>query len=413
MGKSKTFLVFAILVSASIVSGEIVLTVNGQACDYRPVRMEAQKNITIGLLGEAETENGIYNLSIVAEGGTLDGTSLSLTKKSDSLQFTTSDPNSVDNITFKLNDGPNTIALMTNSDMVISDLEVSAGSLIYQLIIFNLEEENSLIIFPTESWSLNAPLQENQSVEQEQVILSIPIQQPMESMSLSLPDPVHFDNSTLCPDLKHDGIVDFLDFALFAIDWLESGTGLRSDFDEDGVVALNDLNHIAQYWLTPVSCPGDDIIFTLLDIDSGQLRIGYRVPEGVAPCSIALNIQLSNGATIISATDVLSYDPAFNCFMDYAQFIGAGYTFGTGHPIADTAGPGVPDFGTGISVFSINMASYNDDGLTMPPLSATDLVTLQLYGTGTTNVTISKDTLRNSFDGLNVIWPRPLTVTFP
>jgi len=44
-------------------------------------------------------------------------------------------------------------------------------------------------------------------------------------------------------------IVQFDDFARFAEQWLETGTGLPGDLDKDGDVDLEDLMRLADYWL--------------------------------------------------------------------------------------------------------------------------------------------------------------------
>ncbi|HBG78119.1 MAG TPA: hypothetical protein DDW84_04615 [Phycisphaerales bacterium] len=58
-------------------------------------------------------------------------------------------------------------------------------------------------------------------------------------------------------DLNTDGVVDFVDFANFASDWLESSCGLPDwcnghDFDQNGNVGMTDLAEIAEHWLEEI-----------------------------------------------------------------------------------------------------------------------------------------------------------------
>jgi hypothetical protein len=50
------------------------------------------------------------------------------------------------------------------------------------------------------------------------------------------------------PDLNGDGIINMLDFARFANQWLESDS-LEADFNEDGIVDFADLSQIVENWL--------------------------------------------------------------------------------------------------------------------------------------------------------------------
>jgi hypothetical protein len=55
-----------------------------------------------------------------------------------------------------------------------------------------------------------------------------------------------FDQVNQYPDCK----IAFIDFALFADDWLKTGIGLASDFDGSGTVDIYDLDIFADYWLS-------------------------------------------------------------------------------------------------------------------------------------------------------------------
>ncbi|UCG48089.1 MAG: right-handed parallel beta-helix repeat-containing protein [Phycisphaerales bacterium] len=49
-------------------------------------------------------------------------------------------------------------------------------------------------------------------------------------------------------DLNGDGVVDFLDLAVLADEWLKNAAGLRADFSENGRVELSDYTHLARWW---------------------------------------------------------------------------------------------------------------------------------------------------------------------
>ncbi|MFC1636361.1 hypothetical protein ACFL5Z_16140 [Planctomycetota bacterium] len=55
-------------------------------------------------------------------------------------------------------------------------------------------------------------------------------------------------------DIDHDRDVDFVDFALLAVRWLETGCGIcnGSDLTNDGDVDLHDLREFAENWLAGV-----------------------------------------------------------------------------------------------------------------------------------------------------------------
>jgi hypothetical protein len=51
------------------------------------------------------------------------------------------------------------------------------------------------------------------------------------------------------PDLNGDQIINFADFAIMANNWMETGTGLAGDFDNNLTVDFNDLYVITYRWL--------------------------------------------------------------------------------------------------------------------------------------------------------------------
>jgi YD repeat-containing protein len=53
------------------------------------------------------------------------------------------------------------------------------------------------------------------------------------------------------PDIDHSGLVNFIDYAILAENWLQSGDHLPGDFNLDGKVNICDLAIMAEYWLKP------------------------------------------------------------------------------------------------------------------------------------------------------------------
>lgn len=158
-----------------------------------------------------------------------------------------------------------------------------------------------------------------------------------------------------------------------------------------------------------------DVDFTVQHIGSDKITIGYFVKNGVEIRSVALRMLLSS-ATVNSAADVISVDPAFNGFVDYAFSTGAGYTLGSGNPLADYSVSGVPIFGTnGISTFSVNMASFDTSGGKKPaPAASSNLVTLQLRrksGASEILVVISEDAQRSSWKRKGIVTNLPVSLS--
>jgi len=139
--------------------------------------------------------------------------------------------------------------------------------------------------------------------------------------------------------------------------------------------------------------------FSASDIGSGQLRIAYSCDAAEAPRGVALKITLSGGATCDPATGVLSTDPNFNTYIDYAWSAGSGYTVGSGQPLAIDGARG--PLASAASTFVVCMGVLDPDGNQAGgQISTANLITLQLAGTGSTNVTIDGDTYRGPLSGV-------------
>ena len=69
------------------------------------------------------------------------------------------------------------------------------------------------------------------------------------------------------PDLAgKDNFVNFKDFAVFAENWQKSGSNLAGDFDDSGIVNIDDLAYLAYYWL-------QEIHFQYIP---GQILVGFK-----------------------------------------------------------------------------------------------------------------------------------------
>jgi hypothetical protein len=58
----------------------------------------------------------------------------------------------------------------------------------------------------------------------------------------TFPDPDSY------PDFNSDDVVNFADFAVFAENWQDTGSGLDGDFDDNGIVDDNDLETFCFFW---------------------------------------------------------------------------------------------------------------------------------------------------------------------
>ena len=174
-----------------------------------------------------------------------------------------------------------TISLITSVDIVIDGNSIPAGTTIYELYLFCNREQNIFgaaglgleELIPPEGESGSEPEQESftsQTAESEKspVVSTVdeaafaPVQTEQENL-LAAPAksystgilaeqttaPDVFPDPNSYPDFNGDKIVNFIDFAVFADNWHESGSGLNGDFDDSGTVDANDLAILAYFWL--------------------------------------------------------------------------------------------------------------------------------------------------------------------
>ena len=151
-----------------------------------------------------------------------------------------------------------------------------------------------------------------------------------------------------------------------------------------------------------------DITFTVSASGNGQFTIGYSATASdEGPVGIGLKVTLDGAcsASVSGGADVVSTDPCFSVFIDYAHDMADpnNYTvtppYSGQHPLADPCGAGVPD---PCSIeFSICMGRL--DPCNLPPDVVTNLVTIDLYCDGdpccVVGVTIEEDGLRGGIVG--------------
>jgi len=91
-------------------------------------------------------------------------------------------------------------------------------------------------------------------------------------------------------DFNNDGIINFLDFAIFALDWLHTGFGMLTDLSPDNSVDFADLAVFTSNWLEP----GENIAGWITDyitspcIDAGDPA--YEYAEEPSPNGAIINM---------------------------------------------------------------------------------------------------------------------------
>ncbi|RKY11333.1 MAG: hypothetical protein DRP65_04545 [Planctomycetota bacterium] len=266
----KFFSVISVFVIAcSIAHSEIILTVNGEDPTTRPLELKISKSIEISVVDSNSMETS-YDLTLSATGGvfsyenpTSKSTASSELLQKETVGIQASDLANIGDIYFEFqyNPGVAIISLITNQSLTINNQIVPADTEIYQLILFDVTNAEKVVVFGVnyDSLSYEPPVQEES--------ISQPFEsESFESMGLGDGDSmmtfmesqqferVSFANAAECPDLDDDNFVNLKDFAILSGNWLANGSDLDGDFNEDETVDLDDLTHMATYWLHEV-CP--------------------------------------------------------------------------------------------------------------------------------------------------------------
>lgn len=169
-----------------------------------------------------------------------------------------------------------------------------------------------------------------------------------------------------------------------------------------------------------LSCLSHAVIdFSLSSSAPGLVTIGYNDTSGTGGIrGLALIVDLSNSATAVFS-DIVSINPEWNTFIDYAYTVGSDYQIGDGHPFAYPNEAGALE--TPASRFVICMGQLDPSGgqaLASPVMPNVITFRIQDGGSGFSYVTIAGDTLRspNGVVGDNigqVSYPQPLRVVTP
>ena len=274
----KAIVLFSILISlffCSTANGSINLTVNGNDPTALPLELESGQSVKINLV-DLKTRETSYDLTLSVTGGIFhEG-------KNESVHIQTSDLALIDSISFEFQDDSNvaTISLKTNQSLICDKQIIPANTEIYQLILFGMPVERTVVFgidFQSLSYESTAQKNSLQSAEL-QSFESTGLGDGdfiMMSTSHSLPEPVWFDNPKQCPDFDYDNFVNYIDYSVFAENWLKTGSDLAGDFDEDGVVDVNDLTYFCQYWFTPVYHPDSQPYLTSFEYGQGFTEPGF------------------------------------------------------------------------------------------------------------------------------------------
>ena len=230
------------------------LTINGEDASIQPLELKTDKPITIGLSGKAELKQNKYDLSIVLTGCSLQASTAKESNFSESIQITADNLNSVNNYTFSFSgDDKERLAvvdLVTNTDTIVDGNQAPAGTTIYELVLFEQSESDEVVAFGInyEALSYTAPVQEETSAKelQSKPLKAMDSGGEQRSMMLLQDDPNLF---LVWPDLNGDNAINNFDFAQFAANWQQMGTGLDGDYDRNGTVDYIDLMNIAYFWL--------------------------------------------------------------------------------------------------------------------------------------------------------------------
>ena len=125
------------------------------------------------------------------------------------------------------------------------------------------------------------------------------------------------------------------------------------------------------------------------------MAIGYQASPGEVVRGLALEVSLSDSAIIDPSISLVSVDPAFNSFIDYAYSYPDNYQPGDGHPFALLNEAGALESSS--SHFSISMGVLDQSGNQGgAPEIIDNLISFRIYdgGIGYSYVSITADILR-------------------
>ncbi len=247
MNPQKIYLLaFLVLITASITNADLVLTLNGVDAAKEPLEIKGKDNLLIAVAGETQTDANRYSVITYCD---------VLKVHSGDYFFTFEGESGV-------------IDLIANKDMVINGISVEDGDKIYELVLFYIPETDTVIAFGINLEALN--LQKTDTLGIQDVTHSEAGKQgSAQSSSTETTGTQQNSGSPIygpsfCPDLNRDHIVNFIDFAIFAENWLQTGSDLDGDFYDSGIVNVIDLANFCFYWLEeePIVAESQDVNVT-------------------------------------------------------------------------------------------------------------------------------------------------------
>ncbi len=254
MNRQKSSLLFAlVLMMASIANAELTLTVNGLDV-ATTLEITGKEDLIIAVAGQSDAK--AQDILVIADSGKLE----LLTEPN----VPADEPTSVKYL-FSFTD-----------EMGAVTVSLTAGNeLTYQLILFSVPEANKTVIFSIDKQALAPPqteaAEQNTSAlgTQEVIYSESGTQGSAQSGSPQTTGTQQMSGlpiygPSFCPDLYRDHIVNFIDFAIFAENWLQTGSGLDGDFDDSGTVNVIDLANFCFYWLEeePIVAESQDVNVT-------------------------------------------------------------------------------------------------------------------------------------------------------
>ncbi|HOL32663.1 MAG TPA: hypothetical protein PK052_11870 [Anaerohalosphaeraceae bacterium] len=156
-------IVLAFLVLTCFAHADIFLNINGDDPAAWPVELSSPQSLEIRLL-DSEPNNTSYDLTLTAIGGEFSHEGSS----SSTLVIQTSDLESIGSIAFQLVDDPGlaVVSLTTNQPLAIATVFVPADTEVYQLIVFDMQEDNKVVVFGVNYQSFSYISVEEEPTEQ-------------------------------------------------------------------------------------------------------------------------------------------------------------------------------------------------------------------------------------------------------
>jgi hypothetical protein len=250
--KKTRFISILLTTLISLAYADLTLTVNGLDTSM-PVEVEPGNKIIIAVAGRADEQKESYSVTCDVGG--------KLTPLSE----------------------PNTSAEQQNTEQYLFTFEdeipalpvinlTVAGKLDYQLVFFIIPGVN-VTVFGIDSDSLDYVPQ--QPIQQQELVVSQAVLPSRGGGGMFYTMGVIDCNEVLdpnfFPNLNNDSFVNFVDFAIFAENWLASGTSLLGDFDNSETVDSNDLEYLSYFWLASACSPSPEDVF---DAFKNALTVG-------------------------------------------------------------------------------------------------------------------------------------------